>query len=748
MAKDYSKMSDEELLALSGITPPKDYSKMSDEELLALSGKEAPSYSDTWNDSDKVLRKGKRFLRNAATGIASLADLPNLVAMGAHAAGLKDTPQFYESIGDKTRNLIDEYTDNKLKAQNKGEEWEDAITEGLSTGLVGGVKNIAAGAGKAAFKKMATAEGAKQALKSSASNLGSSAAAKAYADNVENPGILGILAASYGGGKAPHFLSNVKGNTKGGMTDYIRAARYKINPQKYDELGLKNFLASDISDSKKVAAKEYDLAKSSNVMDKARNARKEEIAEKFGLSNPENLKESVENIQENLPKEAAEKYHQRFKQSQKERYANSAKDRFAENVTFVNMDQVENELRHHLKGFSPEQLESLPKGKNIFLDALRDLEKEKSVYYKEGLSPEEIKSLGIKNYESESLHNNTPEYMTYKLLENKMENIGDELGKNNASASEQKRLLELYHIFKRQRDSFHEGMGKMNREIPAKEMDVFRKERVGAKNQKNPEDLELRSKPGSGFGKTVDELHNYLEGNILTKKYYDNAHESVKRFKKLNDVANPMKVALESSGNLNVVLGGLKDPKLKQKFFADVMAYLGKRGDDWSEAQAHTKFNKLPQDVKTRLKGLLDSEKRQNFAKTMKYVAENKKKLEQVGNASGSAAAGLRGLDERNLVKGVMSLAKGNVMPLLELFGLTLGKTRAAKIMSDPELLNRMVEAKRNGKSAAFIKSLLSANVAKAARATQSEQRNNKKLKISLPERKAYYQDVAPTWAN
>src|SRR5271154_2952138 len=53
-----------------------------------------------------ALRQVGRLARAGATGIAGLADIPNLASLGLHAAGLKEDPNFYEPIAGKVQNVI------------------------------------------------------------------------------------------------------------------------------------------------------------------------------------------------------------------------------------------------------------------------------------------------------------------------------------------------------------------------------------------------------------------------------------------------------------------------------------------------------------------------------------------------------------------------------------------------------------------------------------------------------------------
>src|SRR5262249_13601317 len=152
--------------------------------------------------------------RLAATGLSSLADIPNLGALAAHAAGLKETPTFYEPISGRVQNYIDELTKGKLKPRNKAEEWMDTIGEALAplalspvTGGASltalGAKQLAKAGAKGATKKASEklASMGANTYKFSPSNVlgtaGSASALKTYMDYAEDPNVAGSLAASF-----------------------------------------------------------------------------------------------------------------------------------------------------------------------------------------------------------------------------------------------------------------------------------------------------------------------------------------------------------------------------------------------------------------------------------------------------------------------------------------------------------------------------------------------------------------------
>ena len=163
---------------------------------------------------EAALRQAGRLGRAAATGIAGLADIPNLAAMGLNAAGLKESPTFYDPIGSSVQEGIDTLTGGSLKPENKAEEYMDIISEGLApmalAPLTGGA-SLTATAAKGLAKtgaKIPTklAQVGANAYKPTAANIaqsaGASSALKAYLDEGGDPNLLGPILASMAGGAA------------------------------------------------------------------------------------------------------------------------------------------------------------------------------------------------------------------------------------------------------------------------------------------------------------------------------------------------------------------------------------------------------------------------------------------------------------------------------------------------------------------------------------------------------------------
>jgi hypothetical protein len=75
------------------------------------------SLEDESSFGEETLRQLGRTGRGVATGIAGLADIPNLAAMGLHAAGLKEDPLFYEPVAQRVQEKIDEIIKNESKRQ-------------------------------------------------------------------------------------------------------------------------------------------------------------------------------------------------------------------------------------------------------------------------------------------------------------------------------------------------------------------------------------------------------------------------------------------------------------------------------------------------------------------------------------------------------------------------------------------------------------------------------------------------------
>lgn len=302
----------------------------STEELEAAIAEAEETISPREELAREMSRKYKRMARFGATGIAGLADFPNIGAMGLHAAGLKKTPEFYPSVGARAERAIDEYTGGELQPRNKMEEYEDVggqaiaplllapFTGGASlTGL--GAKALSKGATSGIIPKLA--KWGANTYKPTASNIagygGAAIGSKTYLDTAEKPNMLGTILSGIAGGGAGRSAVNLKNI---GARAVGRATGFK--PEEYSkltQLGLEPSLA-DTSKYKLPGTIETFMSKVPGLQGglKKHHAKQEAtLARNVGISKPEDLRAAVKNQPTHLAKEGAEGYKVRTENIQK-----------------------------------------------------------------------------------------------------------------------------------------------------------------------------------------------------------------------------------------------------------------------------------------------------------------------------------------------------------------------------------------------------------------------------------------------
>lgn len=220
-------------------------------------------------------RQVGRVGRAAASGIAGLADIPNLAALGLHAADLKETPTFYEPISSRVQNKIDTLTKGKLRPQSKAEEYADIIGEGLAplalAPLTGGASLT--GLGARALAKKATSDIAKNAASKIANigsrtyattkaniagNIGSSAASKAYLDEHPND-VGGAILAGLAGGTTGSISGNVLKHGPKNVAARGTGKLLGIDSEKAEALKNLPYSVADISNNKFVQGAQHKL---------------------------------------------------------------------------------------------------------------------------------------------------------------------------------------------------------------------------------------------------------------------------------------------------------------------------------------------------------------------------------------------------------------------------------------------------------------------------------------------------------
>lgn len=678
-------------------------------KLLSQAQKEEPEFSD--KELEKIasgelspetimsIRQGKRsmarFGRNVATGIASRADLPNLAAMGAHAAGWKKTPTFYEPIAQRVENAIDEYTGGKYKPQTKGEEWEDALVQGVSS-LGGSAPKLAA---KGLMKVGASGKVGKAAEKISqvGSNkltganitgaLGSTAGSKYYAENTEDPSILGSLLAGAIGGTGARTALNAKNIAAGtaGISTGFRPPEYK----KLTDLGMPVSLANTAREGAVIPSKfEYYSSKTPGLEKHFRkfyNKQDEAIARNLGMVDVEDLAKAVEAPAKNLAVKGAEGYNRRISAAYGKR-----KEKFAprEMEAITNKELVD--ISHLIKDLEYER--SLSVNPKLHFDNTKNgklLETLKKSIPNRNQSNirKQLENQGYPQNLIDQMisEDNTPQAMGFKDLNKIRKDALDESKTLKTNIGEvTDASIEAYDRYKKlskARNSFIESVGTPNQVHNSK---VSRKMWAVYKNQ--------------GKGKKRG-LSNFV-GDITGA---NNDHEAF------------LKVTKDPR-YFNVVMQGLsrsERPELAQAIAAEA----GKQQGKFSNNKFYTVASKWDPEVRAKYKKALGSkEAEQGFEHTMEFVRNNKKMLENIANASGTShslrdveqatkAAKLIGLGIKGAVVGGTAAAAFTTKAVPFALGVALHQG-GARLWTNQKFLSRVNKVMTTTKPEVAYKSL------------------------------------------
>jgi hypothetical protein len=579
--------------------------------------------------SEALVRQGARGLTDLSIGLGEVADFPNVVAMGLHAAGRKKTPEFYPSIGQKLEKKYTERTKGYLRPENKAEEYASTATRAVAPFLLapftGGASltgTLARALTKKGAEKGVAAKLAKwgaNTYKPTAANIGgafgASGATKYYIDdkieNNENPGFWPMIAASVIGGTGGRAAANYKqvaAKTLGVAT--------RFNPEEFAKQIKMGYLPSLSSTSKSMTPARFEnflsnLPFHEGSFNKFYQKQRAALAKNLGFRDPEDLKHIALNPAEDLAIEGAQGYVNRADQHFKNRERNFAGREWSaiNNKELVDVSDIVHRLTKK-RNRSPSNdarldFDTTPDGvlrqkliNYSYLDA-DEIAKGAKKGAKEGpkgakgpKEPKEAKTKGKKEAKEETK-------VSYSDL--------DDLRKEALEES-----LRLRTPLGAGTDASKEASA-----------------RSGMLGNKRHEFI---NKTGTPF-----EAHNSREA----KKFYSR----FRRPKKGGyDIAEDITGAADDSaafgklltkeGAINVVRQGLSKEQLP-RFFESIMSKLGKQGDTININATQRRYSDLkPAIRKDLLKTIKDKNQRKNFERTMDFIGENKAKLNKIINTS------------------------------------------------------------------------------------------------------------------
>lgn len=697
------------------------------------------SLEDESSFGEETLRQLGRTGRGVATGIAGLADIPNLAAMGLHAAGLKEDPLFYEPVAQRVQEKIDEITSGKLKPRSRFERAADAVVEGIAplalAPVTGGAsltgtltrnlaKNIAGTGAKKSIQKGAeklASLGAKTYAPTAgnlAGSAGSSLAMQQYLDENEDPSIVAALAAGLAGGVgaqvAPQAIKSIgKGmrhpieSTKNAAAS-LYAKRLGINPEQYarnEQLGLP-VTAGQVSKKDSTKAREEILRHHPSSRDefaKSYKSREEAIAKNLGVSEPEDLKRTVRNIDKSIAREGAEGYKKRISDIF-EHYQNKFEGReqqAIENRELVNVSDIHDKLSAGAKG-----LKKTKELKDFEKTPLGHFRKQIEDYAESSLTAKDISNLRKQGFSDEIIEKiGTPNKLVgYAGLESLRREAKSLRDNAKRGTPEYRDSSYIYDMLSRKRHDFMEEAGTTTEKHAAKKArEVYRQ--YASKDEKN------------------------------FKKYIYDITESS------NDAAAFEKLISKDPKYLHVTRMGL--PKEEQNRLAEsVIEHLGKQQGRFNINHAYTRWEKLEPGVQAEFLQSMHKPDRKNFLGTMDLIGENKDVMEKISNVSRSAHT----LTSTKAREDILSSAlKGNVKGVMEqLFKNGLYRLDA-KAYTDPIFLKRMNEMAKaqNGKTLynrtnLLLKSPVFRHLSRENEKTKESEKKQKKLHIMMTPNRAY----------
>lgn len=636
-----------------------------------------------------MLRQVGRVGRAGVTGIAGLADIPNLAAMGLHAAGLKEEPTFYKPVASRVQEGIDTLTGGELKPEGKAEEYMDIIGEGLAplalapfTGGASLTGTVAKGLGKAAtglpgraLQKISKFGSKPYALTGSniAGSAGSSAAVKAYLDEGGDPNLIGPLLASMAGGAAARGALRLKNPLNAAAEGIGRATQF--SPEKYAknaELGLP-VTPANVSKSNLPRYVEMVAAKmpgSMGPLEDFYKNREAAIAGNLGIRTPGELEQAVRNVPKHLAKEGAEGYHKRASDIYKAReskFLPREKQAIA-NKEVIDVSDIINKLEHEkslsLTEAAKNRFDKTKGG--ILLKELRESVPETSQsplikdLKKQGYTDDLIKKI-IKTVEGESpitkkgigLHDLNE--LRKKALQESLE-LKTPLG---AGTPESRGASERARMLGEKRHQFIEEIG------------------------------------------TPSEKYNASQARRFWAQYKDDKNGMSKYVAKItgtpNDASAFKKLISDDPKFLNVARQGLKHQD-RTKLAEAIVADLGERQGRFNINSVHTAFSNLENPVKQEfLKTLPNQAAKNNFTKTMRFIGDNKKMMESLANTSNTAHSNhIIDLMKRYGTATAAAATGYGIMDLTGLVATYAGLKYGAKIWTNQNFLKRMNDVMTN----------------------------------------------------
>jgi hypothetical protein len=673
------------------------------------------------------IRQVKRLGRAAATGVAGIADIPNLAALGLHAGGVKEEPTFYKPLASRTQQAIDELTGGTLKPRSKAEEYADVISEGVAplalapltggaslTGL--GARGIAKVAGEGLLKK-----GAKKVSSlgtnpyqltgaNVAGSVGTSAAMKSYLDENPEANPLGALGAGLLGGAGARGAYKLRNPLNAAAEGLGRATGF--SPKKYAEnveLGLP-VNPADVSNSNLPKYLEMVAAKMPGSMaplEKFYKGKETAIARNLGVKYPEDLEHTVRDIPKYLAKKGGKGYHERASKIFKKR-EEIFKPRETEAITNKELadvsdiiEKLESERDLYLTNSSKHRFDKTPEG--ILLKELKE-----SIPHEE--SSNIVNSLKKEGYSDDLID---------KILESQ-------------NLSPQKKGIGLFELNKL-------------REKALKESEALQKPFGGGTTASKEADVrsQLLASKRHQFMEEIGsptEIHNAKQARRFWAQYKDERNGTSKYVQKLtgadNDAAAFNLLLRNNPKYLRIARQGTsKEDKIK--LTQSIITHMGERQGRFNINTAHTAYSNLEEPIKKEfLRTLPNEATRKNFEGTMKFIGENKKVMEKLANTSNTAhSKHIVDLFKRYGLA-IASAATGiAVLPLVQL-GTTAGSLYGgAKLWTNQNFLRRMndVIKAKNAQSQARKGDLLFKTMNQVAR--QSKEMDNKRgaLIITIP---------------
>lgn len=592
--------------------------------------------------AEEALRQGKRTGRALATGTASVADLPNLAALGLHKAGLRKDPEFYPSLGEKVRDKIDAWTDGTLKPRNKTEEWMDHIVEGVAPlGALGKAGKI----GRALYAPTKA---------NITGTIGSSIATKAYADAVDDPSLGGLVAASLVGQKAGRglgHLSHLK-NPKNAAALALGKAT-KFDPEKYAKNADLNLPASmaDVSKSPKARSFEKMLSKYPGSNDKIKHLqqnREAAMAHHLGVSQPDNLEGTVQNLPKHLAKEGAEGYHTRASAhyAKRQEHFKDLEDRLIKNRDTVDVSDIIQKLEQERSlSLTPAAQKRFDRtGHGVLLKELKE-----SIPTQNAFDKKELMKQGF------------PDALADRIIQ-------------NLEPGYQKQGIGLYNLNELRSKALQESI---ETQTP-----------IGGRTPKSKEAAERHGMLASKRHDMVEtygnptEAHHSKAARKFWAQYKDSDKGTSRYVQKITgskDDTDAFNKLLGGDGKyLSIARQGLPKEKRKQ-LFESIVAHLGEKKGRFDVGKFYASFKGLDTPVQQQiLKTVPSGATRKHFLDTIDLISGDKKSVEALAKASTREAAPYKWMKEH---------------PFLGTLGAGLGagywggpKAMAAALMGDQAL--------------------------------------------------------------